>query len=75
MTPENENGAPQSLDEVLRIIGMQVRRDIDQMRARQYWRKTLAETPADVLVDALSIALATGRYQEAPRCPCCCRRG
>lgn len=75
MTPEDGNGVPQSRDDVLRIIDMQVRRDIDLMRARQYWRKTLEETPVDVLVEALSDALATGRYQEVPKCRCCCRRG
>lgn len=74
MTPENENRATQGRDDVLRVIGMQVRRDIDLMRARQYWRKTLEETPVEVLVEALSDALATGRYQEVPRCKCCCRR-
>lgn len=75
MTPEDGNGVPQSRDDVLRVIDMQVRRDIDLMRARQYWRKTLEETPVDVLVEALSDALATGCYQEVPKCRCCCRRG
>lgn len=75
MTPEDGNGVPQSRDDVLRVIDMQVRRDIDLMRARQYWRKTLEETPVDVLVEALSDALATGRYQEVPKYRCCCRRG
>lgn len=53
---------------------MQVRRDFDQMRARQYWDRTLEGTPKEVLVEVLSMALATGRYQMTPRCRCqCCR--
>lgn len=52
-------------------IDMQVRRDIDLMRARHYWEKTLEGTPKAVLVEALSLALATGRYQMKPRCNCC----
>lgn len=55
----------------MRYIDMQVRRDCDLMRARHYWEKTLEETPKEVLVEALSMALATGRYQEKPRCRCC----
>lgn len=54
----------------MRYIDMQVRRDCDLMRARHYWEKTLEETPKEVLVEALSMALATGRYQEKPRCRC-----
>jgi hypothetical protein len=41
------------------------------MRARHCWEKTLEETPKEVLVRALSMALATGRYQEKPRGRCC----
>lgn len=59
---------------MLKIIDMQVRRDVDLMRARHYWRKTLEETPVEVLVEALSDALATGRYQNVPKCKCGCRR-
>ncbi|POG01012.1 hypothetical protein BGP82_26565 [Pseudomonas putida] len=71
LTPEQEKKSPQSLEEVLRYIDMQVRRDFDLMRARHYWEKTLEGTPKDVLVEALSLALATGRYQMKPRCNCC----
>ncbi|MNJ21934.1 hypothetical protein D3C77_162980 [compost metagenome] len=71
LTPEQEKKSPQSWEEVLRVIDMQVRRDCDLMRARHYWEKTLEETPKEVLVEALSMALATGRYQEKPRCRCC----
>lgn len=74
MTPETENKTPQSRDEVLKIIDMQVRRDVDLMRARHYWRQTLEETPVEVLAEALSVALATGRYQNVPKCKCGCRR-
>ncbi|WP_448092495.1 hypothetical protein [Pseudomonas lini] len=75
LTPENEKESPQSRDEVLKYIDMQVRRDIDQMRAKQYWDRTLEGTPKEVLVDALTIALASGRYQMTPRCQCqCCRQ-
>ncbi|CAN2975971.1 hypothetical protein METHPM2_360028 [Pseudomonas sp. PM2] len=42
------------------------------MRARHYWGKTLEETPKEVLVEALSMALANGRYQKTPRCQCYC---
>lgn len=54
----------------MRFIDMQVRRDCDLMRARQYWEKTLEETPREILVEALSLSLATGRYQPKPRCRC-----
>lgn len=70
MTPEEQKVIPQSLDDLLHGIDMQVRRDIDQMRAKHYWGKTLDETPKEVLVEALSMALATGRYQMTPRCNC-----
>ncbi len=52
-------------------VDMQVRRDCDLMRARHYWEKTLEETPREILVEALSLSLATGRYQKTPRCRCC----
>ncbi len=55
----------------MRYMDMQVRRDCDLPRARQYWQKTLEETPKEALVQALSMALATGRYQEKPRGRCC----
>ncbi|MBP5951305.1 hypothetical protein [Pseudomonas sp. P42] len=71
LTPENEKVIPQNVTEVLRYIDMQVRRDVDQMRAKQYWERTLEGTPREVLVDALTIALASGRYQMTPRCQCC----
>lgn len=55
----------------MRYIDMQVHRACDLMRARHYWQKTLEETPKEVLVEALSLALATGRYQQKPRSQCC----
>lgn len=65
---------PQSLGDVVKVMDMQVRRDIDLPRARAYWLKTLSQMPAEVLAEALSSALATGRYQEAPRrCSGCCQ--
>ncbi|WP_371356115.1 hypothetical protein ACA087_06430 [Pseudomonas chlororaphis] len=74
LTPEIEKVSPQSRDEVLKYIDMQVRRDFDQMRAKHYWERTLEGTPKEVLVEALTIALASGRYQMTPRCQChCCR--
>ncbi|WP_143133083.1 hypothetical protein [Pseudomonas plecoglossicida] len=71
LTPEQEKKSSQTSEQVMRYIDMQVRRDCDLMRARHYWEKTLEETPKEVLVEALSMALATGRYQEKPRCRCC----
>jgi hypothetical protein len=71
LTPEQEKKSPQSWEQVLGYIDRQVRRDFDFMRARHYWEKTLEETPKEVLVRALSMALATGRYQEKPRGRCC----
>ncbi|MFB1634133.1 hypothetical protein [Pseudomonas sp. AP-1] len=74
LTPEEEKKSPQTWEQVMRYIDMQVRRDCDLVRARHYWQKTLEETPGEVLVEALSMALATGRYQEKPRgryCRCC----
>lgn len=66
-----ENPLPAlSAAEIESIIGMQIRRDIDAVRARQFWRRTLASTPPEELVDALVMALSTGRYQEVPRCRC-----
>ncbi|WP_157838138.1 hypothetical protein [Pseudomonas sp. PH1b] len=58
------------------MIDSQVRRDVDLVHAQQYWAKTLEEAPTAVLVEALSYALASGRYQEAPRnrCHCCTHR-
>ncbi|MBA1297788.1 MULTISPECIES: hypothetical protein [Pseudomonas] len=72
VTPEGNKQSPQSSEDVQRSIEMQINRDIDSMRARHYWGKTLEETPKEVLVEALSMALANGRYQKTPRCQCYC---
>ena len=72
MVPEEQKVIPQTREDLLRCIDRQVRRDIDQIRAKHYWGKTLEETPKEVLVEALSMALATGRYQMAPSCRCRC---
>ncbi|QLG93386.1 hypothetical protein HZF02_16060 [Pseudomonas yamanorum] len=76
VTPEKQKVIPQTLEDLLRCIDRQVRRDIDQMRAKHYWGKTLEETPREVLAEALSMALATGRYQitQHNRCHCCNHR-
>ncbi|QNH77832.1 hypothetical protein GGD92_06070 [Pseudomonas protegens] len=75
LTPGAQDLKPQRLDEVLKSIDLQVRRDVDSMRAKHYWETTLLGTPNDVLVEALTMALASGRYQMTPRgCPCCRNR-
>jgi hypothetical protein len=63
--------APQTAEDIVRIIDMQISRDIDLWRARDYWARTLASTPPEVLIDALGQALSHGQYQRTPRC--CCR--
>ncbi|WP_052506131.1 hypothetical protein [Pseudomonas sp. MRSN 12121] len=74
LTPEEQQVREKKRDDLMRCIDMQVRRDFDFMRARQYWGKVLEETPIEVLAEALSMTLATGRYQMTPRCKCqCCR--
>lgn len=50
--------APQSADEIAEVIGMQMRRDIDAYRAREYWRKTLASTPPEDVAEGLVMALS-----------------
>ena len=70
MTPEEQQVIGKSRDEIIRSIDMQVRRDIDFMRAQHYWGKVLEETPKEVLIEALSLSLATGRYQITPKCRC-----
>lgn len=71
MTEAAEEKACLDRFQIERIMDMQVRRDIDQFRARSFWRKVLAGTPTEELVEALSMALATGRYQETPKPKCC----
>lgn len=55
-------------------IGAFVRKDYDWARAKLYWSHVLETVPKDVIVDALSRALSSGRYQETPTCRCCGRR-
>lgn len=70
MTPGEPQVSGKSRDEIIKSIDMQVRRDIDFMRAQHYWGKVLEGTPKKILIEALSMALATGRYQVAPKCRC-----
>lgn len=70
MTPEQEKKSVQSMEDIMSCVEAQVRRDCDLTRARHYWEKTLEETPKEILVEALSLSLATGRYQIKPRCRC-----
>ncbi|MER0549760.1 hypothetical protein AAA536_16120 [Pseudomonas aeruginosa] len=67
---EEKSFPPLSSAELESIIGMQIRRDIDAVRARQFWRRALASVPPEELVEGLVMALSTGRYQEVPRCRC-----
>jgi len=57
LTPDEEKKSPQTREQVMRYIDMQVHRACDLMRARHYWQKTLEETPKEVLVDRGLIAL------------------
>ncbi|PTT02209.1 hypothetical protein [Pseudomonas sp. HMWF006] len=63
LTPEEQQVREKARNDLMKCIDMQVRRDFDFMRARQYWEKVLEETPKEVLAEALSMTLATGRYQ------------
>ncbi|NMX64764.1 hypothetical protein [Pseudomonas sp. WS 5079] len=74
LTPDEQKVKAQSRDDILKCVDMQVSRDFDFSRAKQYWGKILEETPKEILVEALSMALASGRYQMAPRCNCQCGR-
>ncbi|QAY92557.1 hypothetical protein [Pseudomonas sp. ACM7] len=70
LTPEVQQVSGKSRDEIIQSMDMQVRRDIDFMRAQHYWGKVLDGTPKEVLIEALSMALATGRYQITLKCRC-----
>ncbi|WP_157838140.1 hypothetical protein [Pseudomonas sp. PH1b] len=74
LTPKQQADNWDASNAIVTVIDSQVRRDIDLVRAQQYWSKVLEDTPTAVLVQALSYALATGRYQITPRCQCQCRR-
>jgi hypothetical protein len=56
---------PQDAAGIAQVVGMQMRREIDAFRARDYWRRTLASTPAEDVVEGLVLALSTSRL------PCC----
>jgi hypothetical protein len=58
--------------EIMNYIGAFIRKDYDGIRAKLYWNNTLDKVPKEVIVDALSMALSSGRYQEKPRCQCRC---
>lgn len=79
MTPEegkkNESRRSDQLSEVLKMVELQVRKEMDSVRGRLYWQKALEEIPHEVMAEALAIALSSKSYQEIPRCQCCCRRG
>jgi hypothetical protein len=58
---------------LLKIFDMQVRRDMDYVRAREYWNRCIQDLPIGTLVEALA-RLSSGRYQMTPRYQCqCCR--
>lgn len=74
LTPKQQADNWKASNAIVTVIDSQVRRDMDLVRAQQYWSKVLENTPTAVLVQALSYALASGRYQMTPRCQCqCCR--
>lgn len=62
---ESQAAAPQSAEQIAGVVGMQMRRDIDAFRARDYWRRTLASTPAEEVVDGLVLALSTRDHRPA----------
>lgn len=74
LTPKQLADNWKASNAIVTVIDSQVRRDMDFVRAQHYWGKVLEDTPAAVLVQALSYALASGRYQMTPRCQCQCRR-
>ena len=57
--------------EIMNHIGCFIRKDYDGIRAKLYWNNILDKVPKEVIADALSTALGSGRYQEKPRCRCC----
>lgn len=79
MTPEesktDEAHRSDQLIEVLKAIELQIRKEMDCVRARLYWQNALAGIPHEVMAEALAVALSSKRYQEVPRCQCCCRHG
>lgn len=78
MTPEDKLAAqearPKQLSEVSKVIEQQIRKEMDGVRARLYWQNALAGIPQEVMAEALAMALSSKRYQEVPRCQCCCRQ-
>lgn len=60
---------------LINIFDMQVRRDMDSIRAYEYWSKKIQDLPLATLVEALA-HLSSGSYQMAPsgRCHCCSHR-
>ena len=60
---------------LMKIFDMQIRRDMDYVRAREYWGKSIQDLPIGTLVEALA-RLSSGRYQMTPsgRCHCCRHR-
>ena len=58
---------------LMKIFDMQIRRDMDYVRAREYWSRCIQYLPIATLVEALA-RLSSGRYQMTPRNQChCCR--
>lgn len=76
MTPKWK--ADQEREEQLRavsqVIGLQINKQMDGIRARAYWLKALEGIPNEILAEALAMELSSNKYQEVPRCRCCCRR-
>lgn len=56
-------------EDVLEIFDMQIRREMDYVRAKAYWERALQELPLAVLSEALA-QLSCGRYQMTPHCRC-----
>lgn len=58
---------------VRNAIERQILGRVPIVRASEQWARILQMLPADLLPDALALALATERYQPVPRCHCCGR--
>lgn len=60
---------------LIKIFDMQIRRDMDYVRALEYWNRCIQDLPISTLVEALA-RLSSGRYQMTPsgRCHCCSHR-
>ncbi|APC18545.1 hypothetical protein BLL42_23570 [Pseudomonas frederiksbergensis] len=56
-------------EELVKIFDMQIRRDMDYVRAKAYWSRSLQDLPLAALTEALA-RLSSGRYQMVPNCRC-----